>query len=107
MIHRNGNLCSVVALGSGGTCWGRDIWELPLLEDLGEMPRPNRKLVHLWALEKMAKQGHHPQGTGSECHRASRGRNGSCQAIADEIYLLEHMGLSLGPSETASWLFQE
>lgn len=32
------------------------MWEFPLLEDLGEMSRPNRKLAHLGSLEKMVKQ---------------------------------------------------
>lgn len=97
-----------MALDSAGTCLGGDSWELPLLEDLGKMPRPNRKLSHLGVLGKNGEIGfpsHHPQRTGSDCHRDFRRRNGSCQAIADQIYLLEHMGLSLGPPETVSWPF--
>lgn len=37
------------------------------------------------------------QSISSEHHRGRpEGENGRCQAIADQIYLLAHMGLSLG-----------
>lgn len=56
MTNRNGNQHSAVALASGGICLASDTWELLLLEDLGEILRPSRKLAYLWALEKMEEQ---------------------------------------------------
>lgn len=65
-------------------------------EDLREF-QGQREMVCLWALGAVNKITSPSPGA---AQRASGWGNGRCQVTADQIYLLAHMGLSLGTPET-------